>query len=842
MVAAKETTLQEILGGTKQYQVPLYQRAYSWGNDQLAKLWDDLVLLADDRAQSPGTTHFIGSLVLAPSSANGPAGVLDFLVVDGQQRLTTLSLLLCALRDRRGHGDAIQWARVNETYLINRFHPARYLKVLPTQADRTSYLACVDSAAQAGGADRIGAAYRFFAARLGEVDTADQIDKIEDAILAGLAIVAVTAQQGDNAYRIFESLNNTGLKLTQADLLRNYLFMRLPNRGEAVYQSLWLPLQQSLTPDDLEMLFWLDLVQEDPRAKQTEVYSAQQVKLERLRTEAEVETEVARFNRLGELLRLILDPGTEEDPDVRRRLARLRVWGTTTVYPVLLRLLELREQGKAASAEIARAMLYLESFFVRRLMTGQATNNLNRILLSAVTEMDTSRPADEAIRTYLSTGRKSYATDEEVKDAASRIPFYLNGRAPQRKLILQWLEESYGSKEPVAPDKLTIEHVLPQTPTAEWRVMLGEDLTPEETFEGIHNALLHTLGNLTLTGYNSALSNISFANKRELLARSGIVMNQEIAAQPRWGRSEICARAAALAERIAEVWPGPTAAAPESPDPKWDVLSRALAEIPAGAWTTYGDLGALIGAHPIAVGTRLATYPAPNAHRVLQVGGTVSEGFRWTDPERTDDPRILLEAEGVVFDDHDRAGQQQRLSVIDLAQLAGVTVGELAETLPAPSADDDLADRFSFLLSGRQDESTAASVLAALDSWGAMGGSLNFGLGSETSCFLLARGWDDPRGSIWPVALYPSGKCEVVFQHLARRPPFDDVELRMELRDRLNKIPGVDLPASKIELRPGFPLAALAAPGALAVFVDALTWFYERATGHAVLIDTTKSE
>ena len=268
-------------------------------------------------------------------------------------------------------------------------------------------------------------------------------------------------------------------------------------------------------------------------------------------------------------------------------------------------------------------MLYLESFFVRRLIIGRATANINRILLAVVTEMDPAAPADEAVRAYLSTGRKYYATDAEIRAATPAIPFYLNGRPRQRALVMQWLEESYGSKEPVEFGTLTIEHVLPQTPTPEWRAMLSEDLDePDETFEQVHAALGHTLGNLTLTGYNSAMSNSPFAVKRQQLDKSGLVMNQEIAACERWGRPEIQERAAQLADRIASAWPPPLATAPAGTGVAWDVMAKALAEIPAGSWTTYGDLAALIGSHPVAVGIRLANYPVHNAHRVLQADGT----------------------------------------------------------------------------------------------------------------------------------------------------------------------------------------------------------------------------
>jgi uncharacterized protein with ParB-like and HNH nuclease domain len=156
VVAARETTLQELLGGAKQYQVPLYQRSYSWGKSQLVKLWEDIRQLADDRTSRPELTHFIGSLVLAPSPANGPAGVQDWLVVDGQQRLTTLSVLLCALRDYQARESPSERDRINDLYLANKWHVDRHLKLLPTQADRPSYLACVDGTAQAGGSDPIG--------------------------------------------------------------------------------------------------------------------------------------------------------------------------------------------------------------------------------------------------------------------------------------------------------------------------------------------------------------------------------------------------------------------------------------------------------------------------------------------------------------------------------------------------------------------------------------------------------------------------------------------------------------------------------------------------------------
>jgi alkylated DNA nucleotide flippase Atl1 len=477
-------------------------------------------------------------------------------------------------------------------------------------------------------------------------------------------------------------------------------------------------------------------------------------------------------------------------------------------------------------------MLNVESFFVRRLLIGRATANINRILLGVVTEMNQELPVDEAVRAYLSTGRKYYATDAEVRTALRTIPFYLNGRATQRFLVLQWLEESYGSKEPVEFPGLTIEHVLPQTLTPDWRRTLGEDLQQDEDLAQVHEALVHTLGNLTLTGYNSKLSNSSFAVKRAQLAKSGLSMNQDLTELSRWGRPEIRTRADRLAGRVISIWPGPTdVTAGGDSDVAWDVMAKALAELPAGSWTTYGDLAALIGSHPVPVGMRLATVPVVNAHRVLQAEGTISPAFRWPDPGRTEDPRDLLAQEGVQFDDRGHANPVQRITTEELAQLAGVTVDDLTETVPDPNPGQDpaLRDRFVEQLAELQTPSTVHGVLAVLDAWTAMGGRLEYGTAAETSCFLMARTSDHPSGSIWPAALYPTGKFEVVFQHLANRPPFDDLELREEFRRRLNQVPGVDLPAAKIELRPGFDLAVLAETTGREPLVAELLWFLKQA-------------
>lgn len=835
MVVARETSLQELLEGTKQYQVPLYQRTYAWSRAQFERLWDDVAKLADDRVDDPSATHFIGSLVLAPSPSNGPTGVQEYLVVDGQQRLTTLSILLCAIRDHRAeHESPEHFERISEQYLVNKWKKGDHrLKLLPTQTDRDGYRACLDATPDAGGADSIGAAYRFFKAALVEADDPDDeldIDRIEDAVISGLALVSVTAQAGDNVHRIFESLNNTGLRLTQGDLLRNYLFMRLPTQADAVYHGLWLPLQSKLSASELELLFWLDLVPRDPKAKQTETYARQQSRLDRVLGEDEIKAEIERFARLGGLLEIILNPQLEQDAAVRLRLHRLREWGTTTVFPILLHLLDRRDQGMATSDDISRSMLYIESFLIRRLIVGRATNNLNRVLLSAVSEIADETDAAEALHRYLSAGRKYYATDAELREAVQRIPFYLNGRPNQRKLILQWIEESHASKEPVDPTILTIEHVMPQQPTPQWQEEVAPDLLGGDTFDDVHRALVHTLGNLTLTGYNSTLSNSPFSTKKELLATSGLAMNQQIAQVDRWGKNAILARAGELATRIASCWPAPSdVPSSDGMSPAWALMARAVAELPPGAWTTYGDLAALIGSHPVPVGMRIATHPIDQGHRVLQAAGTVSPGFRWYEKNRDDDPIAILKSEGVQFDERNQANPAQRFTVDDLAMLLGDDAPEGTMPIEVDAGQDSkLRDSFVEQLSQGVSASEAQAMLAVTAIWSELGGSIQYGTAPQTSCFLMLRAGQPT--SIWPLVLYPTGWVEVVFQHLSTRAPFDDITLRNELREQLNRIDGIEIPSAKLALRPSIKSDVLARPGTLEALGQTLAWFIEQAT------------
>ncbi|WP_328942554.1 DUF262 domain-containing protein [Streptomyces sp. NBC_00250] len=853
---AQETTFSKLVHGETQFQVPLYQRTYTWQRDELRQLWDDVSELVEDKLEGRApAAHFLGSVVLAPERV-AAGGMQRWLVVDGQQRLTTLMLAFTALRDvHRARERDKKAARIHDLILVNGYQDGNdHYRLLPTQADREAFVACVESLPTAGGPGNIGGAYRFFLAALteGEESAGEEwVGAVESVLRDYLSIVSITAAEGDNVYRIFESINNTGVGLSQSDLLRNYLFMCLPKRGEAVYRNLWLPMQELLGPTRLELLVWLDLVVGgDNRAKQSEIYRDQKKRLEPLSSDEEaLEAEVSRLHvRAGRLMRIV-EPWRESDPGLREVLERLARWGGQTHYPLALLLLDRLDEGGCAPGEAATALAYAESYMVRRLFAGNSTTGNNRTFMElpkeVEKELDNGSSLADAVRHALSakTGTRVWPPDAVMRESIRSRPFYKSGRSNQRFEILRRFEESYDASEPVdyAKAKLTVEHVLPQQPAQQWFDLLAEESGEGESPEELHIQLVHTLGNLTLSGDNARLSNHPFRRKQQILDSSALRMNQRIAAQDRWGRTEILSRAEELTDRALELWPGPIDGVihTDAEWAGWGELRQALLNMPAGTWTTYGDLAALIGTHAVAVGSHVSTRPALHgAYRVLMADGKISPGFRWPEGrEGPADPREVLESEGVPFDEWGRARRSHRLTAADLATLVGKDDFENEPPAQGPEGSggsggtgssktdgETAAARFETLLRDNQTPDTVAGVLDCLRFWEELGGSLDHGKKSETSCFpMLSLGGARAR-SLWPLALYPvTGTAEVVFQHLKRRPPFDDELLRRELMARLNRVEGIDLAEAKLDLRPSFPLEAFADHGA--ELRDVLEWF-----------------
>lgn len=556
MMKASETQLLLLLNGMQHYRIPLFQRPYTWNEKNWRALWNDLIETYEMGAES---RHFLGSLVTKSLPAT-PEGVSPFLVIDGQQRLTTLTILLAVIRDVARDSRPRLSELVNEVYLTNRYSAGdTHYKVLPTQTDRPGYFTLINGS---GGDDPslMAQAYRYFRKQILESDPDEgeiavegvDIERLLQIVTHGVEMVSITLGDSDNEYRIFESLNGKGTPLSQADLLRNYIFMRIPlDRHDHAYHILWLPMQRKLH-HHLEDFFRYRLMSQGMFVRQGDVYQEWKRQLER-RAPDELIGELDQFAVDAEYYHRLVSPRGEPNPAIAERLAWLNRWGGQTMYPFLLNVYRQYGCGALEAAAFAEILVLIESFLVRRLFASVPTNALNRLFLRLYSQLPDGADLVQGTRMALSDPGRRWPRDADFIRGLLGYPLYTNSRPDQRRLILERFEESYEHKERPELNSLTIEHIMPQTLTEDWEAELGDDARE------VHARFVHVLGNLTLTGYNPELSNRPFSKKRDLLAASSLRMNQRIAQEPEWTARQIEQRARELAERALRIWPGPIA-------------------------------------------------------------------------------------------------------------------------------------------------------------------------------------------------------------------------------------------------------------------------------------------
>jgi len=282
---ASETEFKKIIEGTTQFFVPHYQRAYSWQPKQWTQLWEDLIALAEERSnhtdEGPAPTHFIGSMVTIPGTSV-PQGVAKYVLIDGQQRITTLMILLAALRDlARERGDGRQADMVHNLYLTNQYQEnLEHFKLLPTQGeapgsgDRIAFKNIIDPSDTTRVTGHLATkAYDFFARRA-RLPATPPPDVLIGTIASGLMIVSIVLDRDDNPYTIFESLNAKGQPLSQADLIRNYFFMRIhQDEHERAHRTHWQPMERLLKNTSMTEFFRQYLMREGTLVKIDSVYT-----------------------------------------------------------------------------------------------------------------------------------------------------------------------------------------------------------------------------------------------------------------------------------------------------------------------------------------------------------------------------------------------------------------------------------------------------------------------------------------------------------------------------------------------------------------------------------------
>lgn len=537
---AKETKLQDIIEGTKQYVIPLFQRTYSWTVKEWEILWKDLIELCE--AEKP-RSHFIGSIVNMPT-VSVPEGVAKFLLIDGQQRLTTIFILLTLLRNKAREIQNQEFAEeINNTLLVNPYKKDNdFFKLMPTQVDRDIYKNLINGKSNETG-NQLMSAYNFFEKKLRQVEF--EHEKLKKIITSYFSVVSIVLDTDDNPYLVFESLNAKGRPLTQADLIRNYFFMRIHiEEQDKVYNDYWQPMQTALNESLTEYIRHF-LMRDGNIIRQNDVYYALK---ERVSATNAIDylTELQKYSVYYQRL---IYPEFEPEEDLQKYFRRLNRIEVTTAYPLLLNFYGDYTANKISKADFIAILKTLENYLIRRFVCNVPTNQLNKIFPPVYSLLTTKHQDNVAEGVKAILQNKGYPKDNEFNTRFKETKFYGAGdRQIKTKLILETLEESFAHKESVPFDNLTVEHVMPQTLSEWWQNHLGKD------WEETHELFLHTIGNLTLSAYNTELSNDDFTTKKQIYSESHLELNKYFAPLSSWTRPEIEKRAETLVRQALEIW------------------------------------------------------------------------------------------------------------------------------------------------------------------------------------------------------------------------------------------------------------------------------------------------
>jgi len=555
---AKETQLLKFLKIPNQYIIPLYQRTYSWSEKQCTQLWDDIVRAGSDELIKG---HFIGSVVYIEKGLYVTTEIPQMLVIDGQQRLTTISLLIAALGQAIKDRDditTISQKKLNNYYLFNSEEEGdlRY-KLLLTQNDRESLTKILDERKLPENfSERVVDNFELFKKKIANSGINPLIiyEGLNKLIIVDIAL----NREYDNPQLIFESLNSTGLQLSQADLIRNYVLMGLDTKEQDyLYTEFWYPIEQQFRESDEENIFdrfmrdYL-IVRTSKMPRFNQVYEAFKAYMHRIGapTIHEIVADIHKFSLYFTAMNL----GHEKDDPLRKIFDNIKTLRMYVAYPFLIEVYDDYKNGIINRDEFIEILTLTENYVFRRAICGIPTNSLNKTFANLSRELD----KENYLETFkgVISNKESYRrfpSDDEFKRELVVRDLY---HSRNFKYLLRKLE-NFDTREPITVDNYTIEHIMPQNEklSAEWRRDLGEN------WKEIQDEYLHTLGNLTLTGYNQELSDRPFIEKREMkggLGSSHIRLNQGLSEVDRWNESEIKRRAKMLANLAVKVWAYPS--------------------------------------------------------------------------------------------------------------------------------------------------------------------------------------------------------------------------------------------------------------------------------------------
>ncbi|MDD7698325.1 MAG: DUF262 domain-containing protein [Spirochaetia bacterium] len=558
-------------GSDNRYIIPVYQRNYDWKPKQCEQLFNDLVqIIKKDRK-----SHFFGSIVT--SSAN-KGGKSDYLVIDGQQRITTISILFTAMVNLMKSGlveadDKRLAEKIEKKFLIDEYQTEeRKLRLKPIKDDCISFDKLItNNPSEFVESSNITQNYHYFENRIKNIKRDEiSIDELYEAIFR-LEIIDIFLDKEDNPQLIFESLNSTGLDLTEADKIRNFILMGLDaKKQEEYYESYWNKIEKFTAYNVSGFIRnYLTLIQKKIPNINNVYFTFKEYVLEKMNIESAEDCEAILKDMLyySQIYNRIISAKTDPKDVVSSILCRLNNIEMTVSYPFLLAMFGHEQRSEITFTDVETTLKVLESYICRRIMCpNYASNALNKVfcnLDSEVMKLKSENPKESyssLLIYYLLSrnGAAGFPTDKDFVEALTNRDVYHMFKK-NREYLFDRLEngdtvERVNVIELMENGDLTIEHIMPQTLTEEWKKELGPD------YQNIYDLNLHTLKNLTLTGYNSKYSNSTYTEKKNCekgFKDSGLNLNKPLLDYEHWTIAEMNNRLEKLLTQSEQLWPYP---------------------------------------------------------------------------------------------------------------------------------------------------------------------------------------------------------------------------------------------------------------------------------------------
>jgi uncharacterized protein with ParB-like and HNH nuclease domain len=559
---ANETKLDKFLATNETtFAIPVYQRNYNWEKAQCMQLLYDIFEVGRNK-KIPA--HFIGSVVYLHDDVYTASGLTELTIIDGQQRLTTVTLIYTAIyKLAQKIEDKLLENKIQKMYLINEFAPEEEkLKLKPTEDnDRAiKFIMQADENDVYKGYSRIIDNYNYFKSVINENNYQDVLHGLSKLIFVDIAL----DKQKDNPQRIFESLNSTGLELTQADLIRNYILMGLPRRTQdKIYKKYWDIIEKNAKDEQTNKSkvseFFRDFLTLKTKniPNKSKVYQTFKEKYP-FSTEEQLEIDLKEIKSLVKFYNKILNPVNEDDNEIRTQLEYIKKIEINVSYPFLVKVYEDYDNEIITKKDFVAILELIQSFAWRRFILGFGTESRNKIFMTFYDKVNLNNYLKSVESAFMKlSGNSRFPRNTEVINALKEKDVY-NIRSKNRMYFLERLE-NFDNKETVIisgnPD-ITIEHIFPQNPNAKWKIELGN-----EEYNFIKENYLNTISNLTLSGHNGKLGNKTFKEKRDLpnagYKDSKLWLNKYLAGIEKWDRKEIETRFNLIAERFLRIWEQP---------------------------------------------------------------------------------------------------------------------------------------------------------------------------------------------------------------------------------------------------------------------------------------------